>query len=214
MSWIYSLILAVIWTPRPWQAVLWVIAVASMISIAYFSFEGFDSMGLCTANLLRSLWAVAFAIAVSMIAMILAERLHTLRLPETPGQFVRRYGLYIVWAAVQQIILQWFFLSRSLRLLPDETSAVALTAGMFAVAHLPNPLLTLITLVFGLASCMFFLHYRNLVPLAIAHAIIGISMAVTIPGAIDHNMRVGLGYLTYMEEPIAKHVLSKPQRPN
>ena len=78
----------------------------------------------------------------------------------------------------------------------------------------PIPILTLITLVFGLASCFFFLHYRNLVPLAIAHAILGISIGITIPGAIDHNMRVGIGYLTYVEkEPIAKTVLTKPQRP-
>ena len=71
-------------------------------------------MGLCTANLVRSLWAVAFAMAVAGIAMVLALRLHTLHLPETPGLFLRHYGLYVVWAAVQQIILQWFFLSRAL----------------------------------------------------------------------------------------------------
>lgn len=214
LSGIYALILAVIWTPRPWQGALWVITAATIVSIAYLSFEGLQPMGLCRANLLRSLWAVAFAMALSIVAVILAVRLHTLHMPETPWLFVRRYGVYAIWAAVQQIILQWFFLSRSQRLLPDATSAAAFTAGLFAVAHLPNPFLTLVTLVFGLASCLFFLHYRNLVPLAIAHAILGISIAITIPGAIDHNMRVGLGYLTYMEEPIAKNVLAKPQRPN
>lgn len=214
LSGIYALILVVIWTPRPWQAVLWVIAAATIASIAYLSFEGLRPMGLCTANLKRSLWAVVFAMAVAGIAVVLAGRLHTLHMPETPWLFLRKYGLYVIWAAVQQVILQWFFLSRSLRLLPDATSAAAFTAGLFAVAHLPNPFLTIITLVFGLASCLFFLHYRNLVPLAIAHAILGICIGVTIPGAIDHNMRVGIGYLTYVEEPIAKTVLPKPQRPD
>jgi hypothetical protein len=211
---IYALILTVIWTPRPWQAVLWVVAAVTIIYIAYLSFEGFGPMGLCTANLVRSLWAIAFAMAVALIAVLVAGRFHTLHMPDTPWAFCRHYGLYVVWAAVQQIILQWFFLSRSLRLLPDATSAAALTAGLFAVAHLPNPVLTLITLVFGLASCLFFLHYRNLVPLAIAHAILGICIAITIPGAIDHNMRVGISYLTYVEKtPLSKTVLAKPQRP-
>lgn len=214
LSGIYALILVVIWTPRPWQAALWVVAAATIFYIAYLSFEGLRPMGLCTANLKRSLWAVAFAMAVAMIAVVLAGRLHTLNMPETPWLFLRKYGLYVIWAAVQQIVLQWFFLSRSLRLLPDAMSAAAFTAGLFAVAHLPNPVLTLITLVFGLASCLFFLHYRNLVPLAIAHAILGISIGVTIPGAIDHNMRVGISYLTYVEKPIAKTVLPKPQRPD
>ena len=31
LSGIYALILVVIWTPRPWQAVLWVLAAATMI---------------------------------------------------------------------------------------------------------------------------------------------------------------------------------------
>lgn len=211
---IYALILAVIWTPRPWQAALWVIAGAIVLYIAWLSFEGLRPMGLCTANLVRSLWAVAFALAVAGIAMVFAVRLHTLHMPQTAFQFLHKYGLYVLWAAVQQIVLQWFFLSRSLRLLPDATSAAAFTAGLFAIAHLPNPFLTLITLVFGLASCLFFLHYRNLVPLAIAHAILGVCIGITVPGAIDHNMRVGIGYLTYVENaPVARTVLAKPQRP-
>ncbi len=214
LSGIYALILAVIWTPRPWQAALWVIAAAIVFYIARLSFEGLRPMGLCTANLVRSLWAVAFAMAVAGIAVVFASRLHTLHMPQTPLQFLRRYGLYVLWAAVQQIILQWFFLSRARRLFPDATSAAAFTAGLFAIAHLPNPVLTLITLVFGLASCLFFLHYRNLVPLAIAHAILGICIGITVPGAIDHNMRVGIGYLTYVEnEPVSTTVLAKPQRP-
>ena len=214
LSGIYALILVVIWTPRPWQAALWVVAAATIIYIAWLSFEGLRPMGLCTANLVRSLWAVAFAMAVAGIAVLLAVRMHTLHMPETLWLFLRRYGLYVIWAAVQQIILQWFFLSRVRRLLPDAMSAAACTAGLFAIAHLPNPVLTLITLFFGLASCLFFLHYRNLVPLAIAHAILGISIGITVPAAIDHNMRVGIGYLTYMEtQPIAKTLLAKPQRP-
>jgi|HubBroStandDraft_6_1064221.scaffolds.fasta_scaffold48385_1 hypothetical protein len=213
---IYALILIVIWTPHPWQAALWVIAAITISYIAHLSFEGFTPMGLCTANLVRSLWAVAFAMALSLAAVILAVRLHTLHVPETPLLFVRHYGLYVMWAAIQQIILQWFFLSRSLRLLPDASSASALTAGLFAVAHLPNPILTVITLFFGLASCYFYLYYRNLVPLALAHAILGISIGITIPGSLDHNMRVGISYLTYVDKTaLTKTVLSaKPQRPD
>ncbi len=69
--------------------------------------------------------------------------------------------------------------------------------GLFTIAHLPNPILTVLTLLWGWASCRLFLRYRNLYTLAMAHAILGISIAITIPGPVDHNMRVGLGYLTY-----------------
>ena len=70
-------------------------------------------------------------------------------------------------------------------------------ACLFSAAHLPNPLLTPVTLLWGFAACLLFLRYRNLYPLALAHAILGIAIAITIPGPVDHNMRVGLGYLTY-----------------
>jgi membrane protease YdiL (CAAX protease family) len=72
-----------------------------------------------------------------------------------------------------------------------------MAAVIFAVAHLPSPILTPVTLIWGFAACLLFLRYRNLYPLAMAHAILGISIAITIPGPVDHNMRVGLGYLTY-----------------
>jgi membrane protease YdiL (CAAX protease family) len=213
---IYALILIVIWTPRPWQAFLWVIAAATILYIAYLSFEGFTPMGLCTRNLMRSLWVVAFAMVLALGAVTLAVRFHTLHLPETPLLFLRHYGLYALWAAIQQIILQCFFLSRALRLLSDSASAAALTSGLFAVAHLPNPILTIITLFFGFAACYFYLYYRNLVPLALAHAILGISIAITIPGSVDHNMRVGISYLTYVDRTaMTGTVLStQPHRPD
>ncbi len=208
---IYLLILIVIWTPRPWQVVLWGVGAAILGTVAVRSFEGFTPMGLCRANLMRSLWAVGLASVIAVASVLLALRLHTLHLPPNAWLFARHYGAYALWAAMQQIVLQWFFLSRSLRLLPDATSAAAITAGLFAVAHLPNPILTVITLFFGMASCLFFIHYRNLVPLAIAHAILGICIGITIPGNLDHNMRVGISYLTYVEKPALTKALRLPK---
>lgn len=169
-------------------------------------------MGICTENLWRSLWAVAVAGTVALLSVAIAARLHTLRVPSSPEVFLRHYGGYALWAGLQQLILQCFFLSRALRLIPNATAAAALSAVLFATAHLPNPVLTAITLVCGLAACLFFLHYRNLWPLAIAHAILGIAIAVTIPGHIDHNMRVGISYWTWVERPIVSEALplSKP----
>lgn len=199
---IFLLIMAVIWTPRPWQWPLWIVTAVSIITVSAISFDGLRPMGLCAANLLRSLWGVGVAAGIAMLAVLLAGRLHTLHMPDTPGEFLRHYGIYALWAAIQQMILQCFFLRRSLRLLPNATAAAALAAGLFAVAHLPNPLLTIVTLVLGLVSCLFFLRYRNLWSLAAAHAILGICIAITVPGPLDHNMRVGIGYLTYIDRTV------------
>ena len=65
------------------------------------------------------------------------------------------------------------------------------------MAHLPNPLLTVAALFWGIASCALFLRYHDLYSLAVAHAILGLCILVTIPDSVHHQMRVGLGYLQY-----------------
>jgi membrane protease YdiL (CAAX protease family) len=100
---------------------------------------------------------------------------------------------------VQQLLLQDFFLRRLRLLLPSAGLAVVAAAAIFSIAHIPSPVLTLVTFFMGLAACLLFLRYRNLYPLAMAHAILGITIAITLPNSIIHNMRVGLGYLTYTQ---------------
>lgn len=193
----YGLILMVIWTPRPWQQVLWWVAVLAIAIIIGKSFDGLRAMGLRTGNFFRSFWVVGAALAISVVAVLVAARLHTLRHPENTRLLFETFWLYALWSGVQQFLLQCFFLSRLLRLLPNPRQAAFAAAALFAIAHLPNPILSVLTIVWGTAACLLFLRYRNLYPLAIAHAIFGITIAVTVPGHVDHNMRVGLGYLQY-----------------
>jgi membrane protease YdiL (CAAX protease family) len=205
----YAMILIVCWTPRPCQRLLWWVAAASVLLFTTISFDGLRAMGLRKTNFLRSLWVVGAALLLAAAAVLVAAKLHTLHVPGTLVVFIKTYFAYAVWAAVQQFLLQCFFLLRLLRLLPSAKLAALAAALIFALAHLPNPILTVITLIWGLAACLLFLRYRNLYPLAIAHAIFGITIAITVPGPVDHNMRVGLGYLTYghSNKPLT---LSKP----
>jgi Type II CAAX prenyl endopeptidase Rce1-like len=193
----YALILLVIWTPSPWQKPLYLATILWVILSTCISFDGWRPMGLRVSIPFRSLWIIAASLTLAVIAIAIATRLHTLRQFEGLAAFIQRYWGYAIFAFAQQFLLQAFFLLRLLRLLPTRTTAVVVAASLFALAHLPNPILTPITFVWGLAACLLFLRYRNIYPLAISHAILGISLAITIPGPIDHNMRVGLGYLTY-----------------
>jgi len=204
----YSLILLVIWTPRPWQRILWWIAVVVVVAIAAASFEGLHAMGLRRENFLRSLWVPGAALLVSVVAVVLAIQQCTLHVPATPLLFIGTYVGYIIWTFAQQLLLQCFFLARLLRLLPSAKFAAVVAALIFAVAHLPSPILAPVTLLWGLASCLLFLRYRNLYTLALAHAILGVTLAITIPAPLVHNMRVGLGYLTYGH---ARAVTPSPQ---
>lgn len=193
----YALILAVIWTPRPLQRWLWIVAIIGVALLIWKSFPGWKAMGFTTANLGRSLWIVGVALLIAAAAIVVAARMHTLLRPSSVMGFVAGYFAYAVWTCVQQFLLQGFFLLRLVRVIPKAGFAGLTAAALFASAHLPNPILTPITLVWGFAACLLFVRYRNIYPLMIAHAILGIAVAMTIPGPVDHNMRVGLGYLTY-----------------
>lgn len=193
----YFLILIVVWTPRPWQWLFWLIAVLGVSVMVGMSFDGRRAMGLRASNFLRSLWVAGVALLLSAIAVSIAARLHTLRDFAGPLELMRSFFWYAVWAGTQEFLLLAFFLSRLLRLMSRPQYAAFAAAGLFAAAHLPNPVLSMLSIVWGTLACLLFLRYRNLYPLAIAHAILGITIAVSVPGPVVHNMRVGLGYLRY-----------------
>ncbi len=193
----YALILGVIWTPRPIQTWLWIIAAVVVVLITVFSWPGLDAVGLRRKNFLRSLWIVGAAMVAATMAVALAGHLRTLYLHGGPVWLVENYWAYAIWSFAQQFLLQCFFLVRLLRLIPRKWLAALAAAAMFSAAHIPSLVLIPATIVWGFAACLLFIRYRNLYPLAIAHAILGITIAITIPGAVDHNMRVGLGYLRF-----------------
>jgi membrane protease YdiL (CAAX protease family) len=194
----YGLIMAVEWTPRPWQRFLWILAAIGIVVIIWRSFDGWKAAGFRAANLARSIWIAGAALALAFAAIMVAARMQTLQLPAGGAiGFIETYIAYAIWTGVQQFLLQGFFLLRFLRVIPSQRLAALTAAALFATAHLPNPVLTPITFIWGLVACLLFLRYRNIYPLMIAHAILGITVALTVPGPVVHNMRVGLGYMTY-----------------
>lgn len=194
----YGLILAVIWTPRSQQRPFYILATMFIVVATWLSFRSFDAMGLRLNNLLRSSWVVAAALAIAAMIVLVSAKFRSLHPIGGPLVFVERYWGYAVWALIQQLLLQDFFLRRLLNLTPGRKAvAVVATSLIFAVAHLPNPVLTPVTFLWALIACAIFLRYRNIFPLAISHAILGVTLATAIPAPLIRNMRVGRGYITY-----------------
>jgi hypothetical protein len=202
----YVLILTVIWTPRPWQARIYFVAAAFIVWATWRSWFGPKAMGLSASNLARSSWIIAAAAAVAAVAVLCASRLGTLHAPPTPTLFIQRFAGYILFACIQQFLLQDFFLLRLLRILHRPGTAIFAAAAIFSLAHLPNPILTVLTFIWGLAASAWFLRYRSLYALAVAHVILGITLAVAVPRPTLRNMRVGLGYLTYRPPHMHHHL--------
>jgi membrane protease YdiL (CAAX protease family) len=107
-----------------------------------------------------------------------------------------RSGGYVIWALLQEFLLQSFFFTRCEELFGGST-AVWAAATLFAAAHLPSPILTAFALAGGLFFCEMFRRYRSIYPLALAHAVLGLTVAVTMPDSLMHHMRAGIGYLQF-----------------
>lgn len=193
----YALILATIWTANPTERILYWLALIWIVATSLASRAGWTALGLGLTGLLRSLWIVAAALLCASLAVFAASRMHALHRLHGPTPLLSHVWGYLIWAVMQQFILQSYFLLRLLRLLPGRAASVIAAATLFSLAHLPNPILTPITLLWGAASCALFLRYRNIYALGLAHGILGLCVAVTVPNSLHHHMRVGLGYYRY-----------------
>ena len=107
------------------------------------------------------------------------------------------FGRYFAWCLFQEFGLQSFFTNRIFQILKDPKKTAWVSGTMFAAFHIPNPVLMPITFFGGVILARIFIKNRNLVPLALAQAIIGALTSAAIPVSWHHGLRVGPGYYHY-----------------
>jgi|SRR5208282_3750118 len=133
----------------------------------------------------------------ALVLMVILVRLAGGQIPaNSTGLNLHLAWGYMIWALLQEFMLQSFFFTRFEELY-GSPAAVWMASTLFAAAHLPSPILTTATLIGALFFCEMFRRYRNIYPLAIVHAMLGLTMAVITPDSLLHHMRVGIGYLRY-----------------
>jgi hypothetical protein len=191
----YGFIIGVIWTPEHLQRVLSPIALALTLLVVLARRESRSELGLGLRGLVPSLWILPAAIVLAALSVFVAARVGTLH-PLYKADFAHISG-YMLWTIYQQFLLQDYFMARLLRLISSEAVAVTLAGTLFALAHLPNLVLTAATLVWGIVSCALFRRYRNLWTHGLAQGLLGLCLAICVPDALHHHLRVGLGYLRY-----------------
>jgi hypothetical protein len=137
------------------------------------------------------------------------------RAPLTPPphySLVRNLINYFAFCVVQQVAINSMLMNRMLELFgvapkdrgrplavrafaPTNESRIApaaiLSGVIFGLMHWPNPLLVPFTIIGGMAMTWLFARQRNILPLAVGHAVMGMLVAWAFPLAWHHNMRVG-----------------------
>jgi Type II CAAX prenyl endopeptidase Rce1-like len=183
-----------IWSERPVQRWLFWIDAAFFLCAAVVTFR---KNPIELPQLDFSLVVIGVGLTLAVAIVFTAAQIGTLHgLFGTSRRFLHA-GMYLTWAMVQQWIQQSFFFVRLERLLHRGVLASFTAAAMFGLAHLPNPVLAPLTFFGGWLMSELYRRYRCVLPLGVAHGVIGLAIALAVPDEVNHHMRVGLGYLTY-----------------
>ena len=99
-----------------------------------------------------------------------------------------------VWALIQQYSLQGFINRRAQLVFGRGPKSVLLVAIIFAILHLPNPFLTVATLVGGVFWAIIYQRTPNLFALSISHALMSLLLVFALPNSVLKGLRVGFRY--------------------
>jgi membrane protease YdiL (CAAX protease family) len=191
----YGFIEAAEWTETTVKLVLSLIAAAWILFCVFRRRPSVRAVGLSFPSFRSMLVTIGSAAVLSLTILIGGWLAGTWdpRHPTWPP--LQNPDLYAVWALLQQFMLQVFFYLRVESIVRSSRLAVVVTALLFAIAHVPNPFLMVATLIGGLFFCECFRRYRNLYPLAVAHALLGYALAESLSMILMRHMRVGIGYI-------------------
>lgn len=194
---VYASLEIALWTAGVVQGLFIALTVALTIAWTFSKRHPWPDLGLNPASVRRGWWIAPVGAAVAVLILLAAWRWHTLRPPAGGMAVYLSVLLGLIWAFAQQFLAQSFFFLHFEHLLRSGRRAVIATALLFSSAHIPNPVLVPVTLAGGLIFSELFRRNRTLYLLAVAHALVALALAISVPETVLHDMRVGISYISF-----------------
>jgi len=198
VSLVYAGILSYIWRWQFSHPGLWLLILAAVLLGQLAHRDSLHALGLTTSELRASAQLILpFAVAVYAPLLLYGLMRHSLVLASPGTQSLAMLARYGTWCLAQQYLAQSYFHNRLMSVMPNPHRSSLLVALMFGAAHIPNPVLMVVTTIGGFCLAEAFARHRNIWPLALAQAVGGLLLAALVPASLIHNMRVGPGYFFY-----------------